>query len=169
MKKLLKNQKGVTLMELLVYIGLSTLIVVIMTDFITDASINAAKVKISKEVQQNARFALSRLTTDIRKAQTTLINDPQTLTLDNQTKFELKDDGVYYDDNVSDANPGVKITSNQVKLNINSSDPNQSKFENINNTILIKLTLEQSNSSASASETSRITLSSAAVPRTIIY
>ncbi|MFA5070565.1 MAG: prepilin-type N-terminal cleavage/methylation domain-containing protein [Patescibacteria group bacterium] len=173
MKKVFKkNNKGFTLIELLIYMGISTIIVVVLTSFMADVLKNAAKTKITKEVQQNARFITAKITQEIRNAQSINI-DTFDLTLNNKTLFSLKDDGVYYDDDVSDADPALKLTSNQVKINRDAdpNDPTQynSQFKPVSGTVFIKLTVEQASPNARRSESSQITLSSAAVPRASLY
>lgn len=57
-----------TLVELLVYIGISAIAMVIFTNFAVTTSQNAARSKITQELQQNARLSLDRLTQEVRAA-----------------------------------------------------------------------------------------------------
>ena len=142
-----KNEKGLTLMELLIYISISTIIVVVIMNFFTDVTINAAKVKITKEVQQNARLMLSRMTQEIRSAQA--------------VDFAL-------DKIIVTNQDGEEIIFNEETMNSLSSNRvlvTDLTFAQDSSTIFINLTVEQSRGKVNK----EVTLSSAVVPRSDIY
>ena len=161
-----KNTHGFTLMELLVYIGISTIIVVVMMNFITDVTLNATKVKMAKEVQQNARLILERVTQEIKTArQVTPPSSPYTrIDLTNQSGQPV----AYYlsgGDFIYEYNNGtqtVSLISNKVKVD-------QLSFTQNNKIINISLSLKQKNDNAPAAGKSEITLTSAVAPRVLLY
>jgi len=75
-----KSRPAFTLMELLVYLGISTIVMLVASSFMVDISANAARNRASLEVQSNARLVISRLTQNIRTA-TSLTVTPTTLTV----------------------------------------------------------------------------------------
>lgn len=63
-----KNQSGVTLIELLVYLGLSSLIVLAMAGFLTRLATQRTTLADKALVEQSARTVLSRMTYAVRNA-----------------------------------------------------------------------------------------------------
>lgn len=70
MEKLLnhKRPQGFTLVELLVYIAVSTVALLVFVTFMVDVSRSAARARIVQELHQNAQFALDRLNREVRSA-----------------------------------------------------------------------------------------------------
>jgi len=66
--KILKNQEGVTLIELLVYIVLISILALVFVNFTLDIVGTAQKARVRQEAQQNTRFALERITRAIRES-----------------------------------------------------------------------------------------------------
>lgn len=64
----MKSRPAFTLMELLVYLGISTIVIFVLSKFMVDVSHNAARNRASLEVQSNARLIMSRITQNIRTA-----------------------------------------------------------------------------------------------------
>lgn len=62
------KRPGFTLMELLVYLGMSTIIVLVMSKFMIDVSQNAARNRASLELQSNARLISNRIANTVRQA-----------------------------------------------------------------------------------------------------
>src|SRR5579859_4809889 len=74
--KKLKNQKGVTLIELIIYMGIfSTLLMVLVQLFgsIVNVSLESQS---NSSVSQDSRFILSRMSYDIRLADPTSFTQP---------------------------------------------------------------------------------------------
>lgn len=63
------NQKGYTLIELLVYLGIVTISVMVFTVFVVNVTKNSARAEMKQELQENARVVINRLTQNIRQAQ----------------------------------------------------------------------------------------------------
>ena len=167
MRKLIKNQEGFSLVELLVYISITTVTLLILTSFVIDVTKNAARTKITKEVQQNARLLISKITQEVRTAtnidgtNSVFDSDHGKLTLIKNTgpvSFYWQDNEVYYDKDLNvDAlsNNKVRVT----KLN----------FQRNNNAITVNLTVEQKNINARIEGTDKFELSSTIVPRPMLY
>jgi len=69
----MKNQ-GLTLIELLIYIAILSSVLVLITGFFWNIALGYIKETSYQEVQQNARFALTKITQETKK--TTGINHP---------------------------------------------------------------------------------------------
>ena len=154
-------------MELLVYISITTVTLLMLTSFVVDVTKNAARTKITKEVQQNARLLISRITQEIRTASnidganSVFDSDQGKLTLVKGTgpvSFYWQDDEVYYSEDLNAnllSNNKVRVT----KLN----------FQRNNNAITVNLTVEQKNINARVEGTDKFELSSTIVPRPMLY
>ncbi len=66
----MKKQKGFTLVEMLIYIGLLSLLLVVMVDLFASSLDVQLESQATAGVDMDAKFILSRLTSDIRKADT---------------------------------------------------------------------------------------------------
>lgn len=66
--------KGFTLIELIIYVAIIGVILVLMTGFLWNVIFGNVKETAYQEVQQNARFALAKITQETKKA--TGINSP---------------------------------------------------------------------------------------------
>ncbi|OGY88952.1 MAG: hypothetical protein A3B30_03985 [Candidatus Komeilibacteria bacterium RIFCSPLOWO2_01_FULL_52_15] len=64
----MKRQDGYTIVELLVYMAISTLAIVVLTSFMVDVTKYAASTRARKDIEENARLVFSRMTQDIRSA-----------------------------------------------------------------------------------------------------
>lgn len=64
----LAQQKGFTLMELLVYIAIASIVVVSFITFGIDITTSTQKARIQTHVQQTARFTMDRILQEIRSA-----------------------------------------------------------------------------------------------------
>lgn len=62
------KRPGFTIVELLVYMGLTTAAVLMFMNFMIDISRVATRTKVAKEVDQQARYVMGRITSDIRNA-----------------------------------------------------------------------------------------------------
>lgn len=63
-----KNQRGVTLLELLVYVTLISILAIVFVNFTLDIVGTSQKARVKQEAQQNARIALERISRAIREA-----------------------------------------------------------------------------------------------------
>ena len=63
------NKAGFSLVEVLVYLSLATMITVVLTSFMIDVAKHAALAKSRQEVQFNAQNLLTRIANDVRHAQ----------------------------------------------------------------------------------------------------
>jgi len=64
----LQSGAGFTLVELLVYIGVSTIALLVFVTFMGDVSRSAARARTAQELHQNAQFVLDRLNREVRSA-----------------------------------------------------------------------------------------------------
>jgi type II secretory pathway pseudopilin PulG len=163
--KLKNQQSGFSLIELLVYITITAVATVVFTAFTVDVINNAARLLIAKEVQQNARLVVSRITQEIKTADEIVTVDPTALTLVDQSGttvsyyLDTGDDTIYYDNGTTPeaiSNAVVKITGLE--------------FEPLStNTIIIRLSLEQRQPSTKASRQYNMHLTSTVAPRQALY
>ncbi len=58
------------MIELLIYIAISSIALLVFVNFMVATSANAAKSRVAQEIQQNARLALDSLSQEVRGAQT---------------------------------------------------------------------------------------------------
>jgi len=162
-----KSGAGFTLIELLIYMSIVTLVVVVFSSFMVDVTKSAARAKTAKEVQQNARLILERLTQDIRKAtDVDVALPPGQINLTNATgevSYCLVNNVVHYlEGSVNCSAAAASLSNDQVRVT-------QLNFTDDSGTYKIDLTVEQRNQNPSASEKSQISLSSTIVPRSSLY
>jgi len=74
MAKIKKGEKGLTLVELMIYSAIFCTVMTVMTGFLWNIIFGNIKETSYQEVQQNARFALSKISQETKKA--TGINTP---------------------------------------------------------------------------------------------
>jgi len=67
-KNLIKNQRGLSLMELLVYLGISTIVVIGLSTVMTNTMSARVVSNNAKDAQQNARRVLENMTYSLRNA-----------------------------------------------------------------------------------------------------
>jgi type II secretory pathway pseudopilin PulG len=67
---LIKEKKGITLIEVLVYIALLALASVIIVSFVISLITTQNKISLEKDTWENAQFAIDRISRDIQKAST---------------------------------------------------------------------------------------------------
>ena len=82
MEKLLTpttHRRGFTMVELLVYIGISSIVMLVFVSFMADVTKNVARARVAQEIQQNGQFIMSRITSDIHGAQNFTVTPPSTL------------------------------------------------------------------------------------------
>jgi len=100
MSKLFKknwNTKGFTLIELVIYIGIVSVFLILGSNFAWDIIKSDTKINCYREVQQNARFAMERVTQELRAGE-----DPKIFTVS---------EGVLYQE-------GIALTTNKVEVTV---------------------------------------------------
>jgi prepilin-type N-terminal cleavage/methylation domain-containing protein len=116
--------KGFTLIELIVYIGIFAIILVSITGFLWLIVLGNVKESAFQEVQHNGRFALAKITHEIRKAKGInypILGDVPTDSLslimadDSLTVFEIINEKLI----ITQGSPGISydLTSDQVVVN----------------------------------------------------
>jgi prepilin-type N-terminal cleavage/methylation domain-containing protein len=128
-----KVQRGFTLVELLIYIGMLSILFTVLTQIfgsILDAQLES---EATSSVQQDGRFILSRLTYDTRRAQAIVI--PAALG-SQSTSLQLTISGVNYTYGLSGGN--LELTNNLGINAINSGETTVSglNFTRIGNSVV---------------------------------
>ncbi|RJR31597.1 prepilin-type N-terminal cleavage/methylation domain-containing protein [Candidatus Parcubacteria bacterium] len=75
------NSRGFTLIELIIYIGIVSIILVSVSYLVLEVLSSQSKSYAYLETEQNFRFVQELITTDIKKADDFFVPDDQTLTL----------------------------------------------------------------------------------------
>lgn len=108
----MNNKKGFTLIELIIYIAILSVVLVLITDFAWNILYGDVKSQTVRETQQNARFAMEKITRAIRAGQ----NPAIIFTVNN---------GMLYQSGVALTTERVKVTNlnftssaNSYKINI---------------------------------------------------
>ncbi|PIS04925.1 MAG: hypothetical protein COT81_03850 [Candidatus Buchananbacteria bacterium CG10_big_fil_rev_8_21_14_0_10_42_9] len=158
----LRPREGFTLIEMLIYVALIAASAVIFTSFVVDVIDNSARIITVKEVHQNSRLILARLSQEIKTAKDfsgTFPGESIQLTRTDDTVITL----AY--DNLTNAVTldGAPISSDEVRVTALTFD------NNVSNVIEIDLTVEQGNPNANVERNYLIDLSTAATVRRGIY
>jgi len=130
--------KGFTLIELIIYIGIVATVLVLATGFAWNIIQGSVKTACYREVQQNARFAMEKITRAIRAGQ-----NPT-------TTFSVSSDILYQN--------GVAITTDRIKVT-------NLQFTAIANTYKINLGIEYNNPNGRNEYNASIDLESTACQR----
>lgn len=128
---------GFTLIELIIYIAIVTVVLILASDFAWNIIKGDTKAMVYREVQQNAQFAMEKITRALRLGQSPGI-------------FNISDDILYQD--------SVAITSDLVRVT-------NLQFVPIANTYQINLTIEYNNPSGRQEYQASIYLKSTASAR----
>ena len=127
----LKHNRGTTIVELLIYMGMFTIILSVLTAiFVTTVNIQLESEALSS-VQQDGRYITARLFYDINRAQA--ITTP--VLASQSANLNLTIGGLEYAYSI-DGNSNFTITSNSVTDNLNSFNTSVSNlsFKQIGNT-----------------------------------
>lgn len=165
------ERSGFTIIELLVYMVIATVAIVTITGFMVDVIKYAAGTKAKKEVQQNSRLVMSRISQDIRNARSiqAIALPPNNHQLDlvdasgKSVTYLLADTSVTYNDHV---NPISTLTGSRVRV-VQLDFQNQTSSNS--NEVTITLTIAQQSASAPANQQYSETLSSTIVRRQSLY
>jgi prepilin-type N-terminal cleavage/methylation domain-containing protein len=157
------QQKGFTLVELLVYISLVSIAMMVIMTFFVDVTTSATKITIAKEVQQSARFILQQMTHDIRNAQAVVSVHQSAIELQAQNGDFLRyetDGGALQ--RRTNGGAAEILTSNAVALQ-------SVQFLSAGDTIAITISLQQSAAGSRPSNRAAITLQTSVAPRRSLY
>ncbi|PCI19707.1 hypothetical protein COB64_03275 [Candidatus Wolfebacteria bacterium] len=117
------NNKGFTLLEFLIYIGLVSIILIVFGAIALNVFSSEAKLSAIEEVSQNARFTMEKIATSVRNAE--VINNPDqdmsasslslqmADTVQNPTIFNLLDGVVTITEGIGSP---VNVTSSEVNV-----------------------------------------------------
>lgn len=121
-----KLNRGVTIVELLVYIGLLSVFMIILVDVFTAILAARLQSQSTSTLNQDARYILSRITYDVENSAIFAVPNPTTLTVGTDT-FTLS---------------GNDITLNSVKLNSLDTKIGSLNFTKIGGTVQVTYTIE---------------------------
>lgn len=161
------QQKGFTMIELLIYMSIVTIALVVMTGFMADVTKSAAREKTTQGIQQNASLVIARLTQDIRAADSypvlTEINPDQwQITIQkggNLIYYYLENYIVYY-----------RVGTTSTPLTTNNVRVCQFYLQSNGNAVDIDINIKGSNTSCmSALPSESVQLSSSIIPRSLLY
>ncbi|MBM2820700.1 MAG: hypothetical protein HW405_460 [Candidatus Berkelbacteria bacterium] len=117
MKLKFKNRTAVTLIELLIYLTITTIVLVVMIDLVTRIAQNRSASIGQTQVTQNARFLNDRLEVSIQSASVASGVYPSNtlnLTVDGSSvTFSLSNGQMFYQEGAGPANP---LTESSVKI-----------------------------------------------------
>lgn len=157
MKKIF-NQKGFTVVEMLIYMGLLSLLLVMMVDLFASSLDVQLESQATSGVDQDAKFIVKRMSSDIQRA--TSIIEPALGSTPSGT-LKLVIDGINY--TYATASGGLTITSTSGTYALNSyettADPTTfMRFGNLGgkNAIKIMLTIKSKTKRSSGQETRNI-------------
>jgi type II secretory pathway pseudopilin PulG len=161
---LLKQNKGFILLEKLLYISLVSIALVILTMFLVDVVRNSTTAINAKEVQQNNRLILSRITQEIKTAKQITSLEPTCISFidseDNPVNFywDSGQEAIFYHSGLED----IRISNSDVRIT-------QLDFNSFDEVIEIKLELENLKPGNHAVNPYHLQSSSLVVPREKLY
>ena len=123
-------QKGTTLVELLIYLGLVTVLLAVLTQIfvgILDVQLSSSSVSV---VEQDSRFILSRLAYDIERADT--ISIPGTVGTQSNN-LQMMINGISYSYTISNGNLVLSRLSNNYALNSFDTSISNVTFKRVGN------------------------------------
>lgn len=131
MKKILNLSKGFTIVELLIYMGLLSIFLLVLTDIFTSILEVRTESEAVSSVEQDGRFLLARFSYDINRASS--ITTPLAVG-DISNNLVMVIAGVSYSYNLNSGN--LQITNNLGTDNLNSSESNITNlsFQKLGNT-----------------------------------
>ncbi len=151
------DQAGFTLVEVIIYIAVSSVMLIIVVSFVRHILLVRNKVTILSKVQQNARYAMTRMVKEVRYADDLEVVDQNTLRLSvgdplrNPLYFDLQGGVLYMKEGLGDF---VAITGNDVKV----GDVLFEDRTTPNSADIVKITLTISHPDASVSPDSQATI-----------
>ena len=153
----IKENKGFSLLELLIYIGILSGFLAIITSLFFMISVNSAKEEARIEVQQNLQFAISQITNEISFSESvTIINNPISGVPENILNYTVNgvimefriEDGVFKKiEDLGGPSENIKdITSSNVIINTSGSKI----FTRVGDTIQINLEMSYNDNGRSS-------------------
>lgn len=162
MKGILKNikfksQKGVTIVELLLYMSILAVLLAILTSIFVSALDVQAESQATSSVEQDGNYILTRLAYDIHRAQSINIPEANGATTN---YFQIAINGVNNTYSI-DGNSNLILANNLGSNNLNSSDASVSAFlvsrlgnvGGLENTLKINFTITSREKRVSGHET----------------
>ena len=125
-----KIQKGTTLVELLIYLGLVTVLLGVLTQIfvsILDVQLSSSSVSF---VEQDSRFIMSRMSYDIQRADTISIPASPGMESDN---LQMMINGISYSYGITDGNLVMSRSGTSYTLNSYNSTVSDVNFKRIGN------------------------------------
>jgi len=115
------KQSGFTLVETLLYITISSILLVVITNLGYNVFVNRQKVLTGEEIIENANFVFSRIEHNIRKAKSVFLplsaGDELSLEMDdaelNPTRFYLNGATIFF---VQGTGAGMAITTDAIEI-----------------------------------------------------
>lgn len=159
------NNRGFTLIELLIYITLVALISIIFTGFTADIVKNASRSLVVKEVNQNARLILSRISQEIKTAKSidSVSVNEITLTNFNDETFDLGFDSINSLAYIDTGSGDIPISSDVVRVT------NLTFSQAADDIIEVNLVVEQKNPTASEPRKHKLDLTTVITARPALY
>lgn len=112
-----KSQKGVTIIELLLYMSILAVLLTILTSVFVSALDVQSESNATSSVEQDGNYILARLSYDIHRAQS--INIPAAYGLPPTDSFQIVIDGINYTYSI-DANNNLVLVNNLGVNNLNN-------------------------------------------------
>ncbi|OGH17861.1 MAG: hypothetical protein A3C22_03295 [Candidatus Levybacteria bacterium RIFCSPHIGHO2_02_FULL_37_10] len=152
------SQKGVSMIELILYMGILAVMLTILTSIFVSALDVQSESQTTSSVEQDGNYILSRLAYDIHRAQS--INIPSYNGLPTIDNFQIVIDGVNYTYSV-DGNNDLILVNNSGQNNLNNygssiSDLSAQRLGNaggVENTLRINFTVTSRTKRISGFET----------------
>jgi prepilin-type N-terminal cleavage/methylation domain-containing protein len=138
------NNRGFTLVELLVAISLIAVVIVVSADFLINLVSNSVRIQNKIFLEQNYNFIGSKLTKVLQDAENVTVLNPNKLTFTNNGTYTLEvKNGLLLLQNTSVANsPAISLNDSQIVI---SNIESQNAFEsilNLNNPMQVKIKLK---------------------------
>lgn len=157
-----QRQRGFTLMELIIYLGIASIALLVFYGFAADVMRSAVRAKAASDVQENARVVMSRITGDVRNATAvpSAAGGQLSVTIGGAQRCYFLDSGkVKYDDDcISHASP-EDLTDDSVSITALSFDASLAPQIGIGITVEPHI----------ATSADPVTLSTTIVPRSSLY
>lgn len=119
------SQKGVTIVELMLYMAILSVLLTILTSVFVSALDVQSESTATSSVEQDGNYILARLAYDVHKAQS--INIPASYGLPSSNSFQIVINGVSYTYSI-DVNNNLVLTDDLGTNNLNNYDSKVSNF-----------------------------------------
>ena len=149
---MVKIKKGFTIVELLIYIGILSILLIVLTDIFVAILDVRRESQATSAVEEDGRFILGRIAYDFYQAQNVNLTAGQT---DTRIEFNIQGSGIRYSLNAGNflraGDPNCDLLGSECPLNSSESKITSLTFTNIKNsfpppnpkdTIQVKFTVE---------------------------